>query len=189
MESPSQWWRQCILATCRGRAERPKSPTGGLSSAPEFRPRPTVFVSIVGSPNCASSRSKRSSRSRTYPCPIRSYDHVLILNAIDLERKLEEYLNQQTLAAAVRIIPNIRSAETSNNIVQKGLAFECEESGSATIPGASNASKRFRNVDSVAHQPTDCGNFTQRVGRRDFVERRQVDQLDTPDSSTAVMQA
>jgi hypothetical protein len=48
MESPSQWWRQCILATCRGRAERPKSPTGGLSSAPEFRPRPTIsFPSLA----------------------------------------------------------------------------------------------------------------------------------------------
>jgi hypothetical protein len=32
------------------------------------------FVSIVGSPTCAYSKTKRSSRSRTYPCPIHSWN-------------------------------------------------------------------------------------------------------------------
>jgi hypothetical protein len=32
------------------------------------------FVSIVGSPTYAYSKSKTSSRSRTYPCPIRSWN-------------------------------------------------------------------------------------------------------------------
>src|SRR6202045_5352137 len=91
MESPSQWWRQCILATCRGRAERPKSPTGGLSSAPEFGPRPTIsFPSLARQLAHAPGRRDQVDPTRT-PCPIRSYDHVLIWNAIDLERKLEEF--------------------------------------------------------------------------------------------------
>jgi hypothetical protein len=50
-----------------------------------------------------------------------------------------------------------------------------------------NLTKRFRNVDSVAHQPTDFDSFTQRVGRRDLVERRQVDQLDTPAGEKCVI--
>src|SRR3979409_21920 len=91
MESPPRWWRQCILATCRGRAERPKSPTGGLSSAPEFGPRPPISFPSLAPPHADTPRPRGQDDSRTYPCPIRSYDHVLIWNAIDLERKLEEF--------------------------------------------------------------------------------------------------
>src|SRR5947209_4033158 len=40
----------------------------------------------------------------------------------------------------MRIIPLSSLPETSNNIIQKGLAFACEQSGSVTVPGASSTS-------------------------------------------------
>jgi uncharacterized protein DUF3489 len=40
----------------------------------------------------------------------------------------------------MRIIPLSSLPETSNNIIQKGLAFGCERSGTATVPGASSSS-------------------------------------------------
>jgi hypothetical protein len=40
----------------------------------------------------------------------------------------------------MRIIPLSSLPETSNNIIQKGLAFAREQSGSVTVPGASSTS-------------------------------------------------
>ena len=37
------------------------------------------------------------------------------------------------------IIPCPRLPQTSNNIIQKGLAFVCERSGSVTVPGTKRA--------------------------------------------------
>jgi Protein of unknown function (DUF3489) len=42
--------------------------------------------------------------------------------------------------ATAGIIPCSGLPETSNNIIQKGLAFDREQSGSVTVPGASSAS-------------------------------------------------
>ena len=38
------------------------------------------------------------------------------------------------------IIPCSDLAQTSNKIIQKGLAFVCERSGTATVPGTGRAS-------------------------------------------------
>ncbi len=40
----------------------------------------------------------------------------------------------------MRIIPLSSLPETSNNIIQKGLAFVCKQSGTVTVPGTRRAS-------------------------------------------------
>src|SRR6266436_2214219 len=70
------------------------------------------------------------------------------------------------------IIPCSDLRQTSNNIIQKGLASGREQSGSVTVPGASRASGSC---------PAGC---LAKVGLRWWRQRRRTNAMEDPDGKT-----
>jgi hypothetical protein len=72
----------------------------------------------------------------------------------------------------MRIIPCSDLLQTSNNIIQKGLAFVREQSGTVTVPGARRASGSC---------PAGC---MAKVGLRWWRQRRRTNAMEDPDGKT-----
>ena len=73
---------------------------------------------------------------------------------------------------AAGIIPCSDLPQTSNNIIQKGLAFVREQSGSVTVPGTRRASGSCpAGCKAVAADP-GCGLADRRRGRRVVLDWR-----------------
>src|SRR5262249_13145445 len=120
----------------------------------------------------------RARRERPCRCCTAEQRHELAPVTHSITSSATESSDGGTVRPSIRAVTALM---TSSNLLARLGALEDAAGVDA------NLTKRIVNVDSVAHQPADFGSFTQRVGRRDFVERRQVDQLDTPTGEKSVI--